>query len=87
VIVPLFPFVKNLRRCVDVAPDNLEDLYEEVEDAEEFGPILSRLSSHEAGWLARCIHDKCQKERESFSETIERDLKVCASKFVISQGD
>jgi hypothetical protein len=56
-----------------------------MEETTEVGPLIARLSAVEAGWLARCILDKCRKDREAFGETIEDSLKVIPLLFAITQ--
>lgn len=62
--------------AADSPPDNIEDLYDELEGAAAAGPILARLSVNEAGWLARFMREKVEKDRERAGEDIERELKV-----------
>ena len=61
---------------VDSPPDHIGNLYSELEDASEVGPILSRLSASEAGWLARHIREQVVKDRERIGEEIESELRV-----------
>lgn len=38
--------------------------------------IIKPLSLHEAGWLARAIREKVEKDRENLSESMEQELNV-----------
>lgn len=62
----------------DSPPDNVDDLYDDLESASpaEVGPLIGRLSTIEAGWLARSIRERAIKEREAFHESVQQDLRV-----------
>ncbi|KAK7026152.1 breast cancer type 2 susceptibility [Favolaschia claudopus] len=58
--------------------DELEELYDELEDPAAAGAVLSRVRGNTAGWFARFILDRLEKERERASEEIDQELKrVC----------
>jgi len=62
----------------DSPPDYIDSLYDKLEEPSEVGPLLARLSCEEAGWLARFIHDRIDKDREKAGEEIEQELKsIC----------
>ncbi|KAJ7070740.1 hypothetical protein C8F01DRAFT_392979 [Mycena amicta] len=60
----------------DEPGDDIEDLYDQLEDAAEAAQVLSRASGASAGWLARCITDRLEKDRERTMEEIEQELKT-----------
>jgi len=60
----------------DLPPDYIESLYDDLEDPADAGRVLANLNSNEAGWLARHISDRIEKERASFGDEIESELKV-----------
>ncbi|KAJ7754932.1 hypothetical protein DFH07DRAFT_885991 [Mycena maculata] len=67
----------------DEPPDEIEELYEELEDPASAAAVLSRVSTNSAGWLARFIVDRAEKERERAGEEIEQELKtVCPAREV-----
>jgi breast cancer 2 susceptibility protein len=51
-------------------------LYDELEDPADAGRVLANLTANEAGWLARHISDRIEKERASAGDEIESELKV-----------
>lgn len=59
-------------------PDNLDDLYESLEESDQHQAqaILSRLSRLEAGSLAAHIREKLLRDREAVAGEIERELQV-----------
>jgi len=59
----------------DSPPDNIDDLYDALEEPSEAGAVLAGLSCNEAGWLARFIRDRIDKDRERAGEEIEQELK------------
>ncbi|KAJ6575429.1 hypothetical protein B0H19DRAFT_1128649 [Mycena capillaripes] len=62
----------------DEPTDELEELYDELEDPAGAAAVLSRVSGNTAGWLGRFIVDRMEKERERAAEEIEQELKrVC----------
>ncbi|KAJ6502679.1 hypothetical protein DFH09DRAFT_1202410 [Mycena vulgaris] len=62
----------------DEPGDGIEELYDELEDPAGAATVLSRVSGNTAGWLARFILDRIEKERERAGEEMEQELKtVC----------
>lgn len=61
---------------IDYPPDNIENLYEELEDPTDAGRVLANLTPNEAGWLARHVADQIEKERSFAADAIESELKV-----------
>ncbi|KAJ7040305.1 hypothetical protein C8F04DRAFT_1312619 [Mycena alexandri] len=59
----------------DEPTDELEELYDELEDSAEAAGVMSRVSANTAGWLARFIGDRLEKERERVAEEIDQELK------------
>ncbi|KAF8215873.1 hypothetical protein K438DRAFT_1659158 [Mycena galopus ATCC 62051] len=58
--------------------DELEELYDELEDPTGAAGVISRVSGSTAGWLARFIANRMEKERERAGEEIDQELKrVC----------
>lgn len=66
------------RSCllIDEPTDDIEELYEELEDPAGAGAVLSRVSPTTAGWLGRFIVDRVEKERERAGDEINQELKV-----------
>ncbi|KAJ7610818.1 hypothetical protein FB45DRAFT_941706 [Roridomyces roridus] len=58
------------------APDEIEELYDELDDPAGAAAVLSRISSSSAGWLARLILDRVEKERERSRDEIEQELRT-----------
>ncbi|KAF7303152.1 hypothetical protein MKEN_01278900 [Mycena kentingensis (nom. inval.)] len=56
--------------------DDIDDLYDQLEDAKEAGDVLASVSGSKAGWLARCIIDRLERDREREMEDMERELKA-----------
>lgn len=69
-------YERELIYHADSPPDHVEDLYEDLENTSELGPILARLTPEESGWLARYVRAKIEKDREQAGEEIEQELKV-----------
>ena len=63
----------------DSVPDQIENLYDELEDTSDVGPIFARLDDNGAGWLARCIRERMVKDKEKAGDEIERELEVNSS--------
>ncbi|KAJ7651639.1 hypothetical protein DFH06DRAFT_1094705 [Mycena polygramma] len=62
----------------DEPSDDMEELYDELDDPAGAAAVLSRVSGNRAGWLGRFIVDRMEKERERAGEEIEQELKrVC----------
>ena len=66
---------------IDFPPDNIESLYDELEDPADAARILANLSPREAGWLARHISGCIEKERANNGDEIECRLMVSSSFF------
>lgn len=66
----------------DLAPENIEDLCDELESPEDATRIISSLNSTESGWLARCIREKSIRDREAAAEEIEQELQVRAMRHI-----
>jgi breast cancer 2 susceptibility protein len=60
----------------DEPPDSVENMYDELEEPEDAGPVLARATSHEAGWLARYIRDRIEKDQDRVRDEIEKELNV-----------
>ena len=63
----------------DDPPSHIEDLFDELEGGKAFQEVSAQMTATDAGWLARFIKEKCEKEREQCGEEIERDLKVSST--------
>ncbi|KAJ6520132.1 hypothetical protein C8R45DRAFT_806075, partial [Mycena sanguinolenta] len=58
--------------------DELEELYDELEDPTGAAEVMSRVSGRTAGWLARFIRNRMEKDRERAGEEIDQELtRVC----------
>ncbi|KAG7099659.1 hypothetical protein E1B28_001485 [Marasmius oreades] len=55
-------------------PDSVESLYDELEEPEDVGTVISKATAHEAGWLARFIREKIEKGQETIRDEIDREL-------------
>ncbi|KAK7058475.1 hypothetical protein VNI00_002109 [Paramarasmius palmivorus] len=60
----------------DEPPDSVENMYDELEEPEDAGPVLARATAHEAGWLARYIRDRIEKDQDRVRDEIEKELNV-----------
>ncbi|KAJ7269415.1 hypothetical protein B0H12DRAFT_1208887 [Mycena haematopus] len=60
--------------------DELEELYDELEDPARAAGVMSRVSGSTAGWLARFISNRMEKDRERVEEEIDQELKVMPSR-------
>ncbi|KAF8641071.1 hypothetical protein AX17_000715 [Amanita inopinata Kibby_2008] len=66
-------------------PDNIEDLYDALEDPVEANATITRLEPTEAGWLANHARASIHKEREAACDEIEKELqKICPPRDVRS---
>ncbi|TFY81492.1 hypothetical protein EWM64_g2524 [Hericium alpestre] len=62
----------------DSPPDNIEDIFDELDGGTEFSKATMQTTINEAGWLARFVRERITQEREKIDEEIERDLKhIC----------
>ncbi|KZP25285.1 hypothetical protein FIBSPDRAFT_820691 [Athelia psychrophila] len=59
----------------DSEPDNIDDLYEELESSAQAAGVVNRITANEAGWLARYIRERSLRGREAISEEIEQELQ------------
>ncbi|EIM83586.1 uncharacterized protein STEHIDRAFT_62664, partial [Stereum hirsutum FP-91666 SS1] len=53
-----------------------DDIFDDLDGGGDYHQATAHLTNNQAGWLARYIHERSIKERESINEEIERDLKV-----------
>lgn len=60
----------------DSPPDRIDDFLCDLEEGPDANSIIKRTTSTEAGWLARAIREKCQRDREALHEGIARELNV-----------
>lgn len=59
----------------DSAPDHIDDLYDELEDASKAGKVIASLTAIEAGWLAKYIRERLMRDREAIDDEIEQELQ------------
>ncbi|KAG8905976.1 hypothetical protein FRC01_008184 [Tulasnella sp. 417] len=59
----------------DYPPDEVEDLLDELEDADDLNSLVKGLSPTNAGWLAQLVRKKCRDKRDKIGETIQRELE------------
>ncbi|KAG8961102.1 hypothetical protein FRC00_013235 [Tulasnella sp. 408] len=62
----------------DYPPDEVEDLLDELEEADDVNSLVKGLSPTNAGWLAQLIRKKCRDMRDKIGETIQRELEIIA---------
>jgi breast cancer 2 susceptibility protein len=68
---------KNFRPTEDKdAPDSIDSLYDQLEDPEEAGLVVSQVSGPEAGWLAHHIRRQIECDQQRVREDIESELEV-----------
>ncbi len=60
-------------------PDHIDDLLCDLEDGPDANEVIRRTTPTEAGWLARAIKEKCEKDRECMHEDVTRELDVRSS--------
>ncbi|EEB96420.1 hypothetical protein MPER_04450, partial [Moniliophthora perniciosa FA553] len=58
----------------DEPPDSIEDMYDELEEPDDAGRVLARASVLEAGWLARHIRERVEKDQDRARDEIEKEL-------------
>ncbi|KAH9486281.1 Breast cancer type 2 susceptibility protein-like protein [Psilocybe cubensis] len=69
----------------DYAPDNIDSLYDELEYPDSAVAVIARISSREAGWLARYIRKQIEEGHERIAEEIEKELMtICPPRDVRS---
>ncbi|KAG8903708.1 hypothetical protein FRC01_009025 [Tulasnella sp. 417] len=59
----------------DYPPDEVEDLLDDLEDADDLNSLVKGLSPTNAGWLAQLVRKKCRDMRDKIGETIQRELE------------
>ncbi|KAF9015700.1 hypothetical protein BDQ17DRAFT_1341502 [Cyathus striatus] len=59
----------------DSAPENLDNMYDELEDPAEASATIARLSPNYAGWFALHIRRRLEADRERVAEEIEKELE------------
>ncbi|TFK41852.1 hypothetical protein BDQ12DRAFT_598942 [Crucibulum laeve] len=63
--------------------DNVDNLFDELEDPTEAGAVIGRLSPKDAGWLAQHIRRRLESDRERVGEEIEKELEsICPPRSV-----
>lgn len=65
----------------DCPPDDIEDLVDELEEHEDPAAFLKTISAKQAGWMARFIENKCQRDSETLGMNLESELAVRISLF------
>jgi breast cancer 2 susceptibility protein len=60
----------------DAAPDHIDNLYDNLEDASTAVKVIASVTANEAGWLARYIREKSLRNCETVGEEIEQELQV-----------
>ncbi len=58
------------------SPDNIDSLYDELEEPEDAGQVISRTRGSDAVWLARYIRQRLEKDQDSVREEMEKELDV-----------
>ncbi len=66
----------NFRPSEAGPPDRIDDLYDQLEEPEDAVSVISRVSSSDAGWLAMRIRHQMEKQQETMSEEIDKELNV-----------
>lgn len=63
---------------IEIPPDDIEDLFEDLDmlAPNDIGTFIRRLSYSKAGWLAKFIHTKIQRDKELATDEIESEMKV-----------
>lgn len=61
----------------DDPPDKIYDMYDTLyEDVEAAKSVISSIGHEDAGWLARHIRERIDKDRDGVSREIEQELEV-----------
>ena len=60
----------------DCPPDDIEDLVDELEEHTEPATFLKSISAKQAGWMARHIEQRCQRDSETLGMETESELAV-----------
>ncbi|KAF8921973.1 hypothetical protein CPB85DRAFT_1209445 [Mucidula mucida] len=75
----------NFRPSEAGPPDRIDDLYDQLEEPEDAVSVISRVSSSDAGWLAMRIRHQMEKQQETMSEEIDKELNdICPPRDVRS---
>lgn len=59
-----------------MAPENIDELYDTLDDPTDANATMAKLGPLESGWLARHIQITIEKENEAAGEQIEQELQV-----------
>jgi breast cancer 2 susceptibility protein len=59
-----------------LAPENIDELYDTLDDPIDANATMAKLGPLESGWLARHIQITIEKENEAAGEQIEQELQV-----------
>jgi breast cancer 2 susceptibility protein len=62
---------------LESAPNHIDNLYDDLDDASKAAKIIASATANEAGWLARYIREKALRDQESAGEEVEHELQVC----------
>ena len=65
----------------DYPPDDIEDLVDELEEHEDPAAFLKTISAKQAGWMARHIENKSQRDSETLGVDLESELAVSIGSF------
>lgn len=73
----VFTVLFILRVAISDCPtDDIEDLVDELEEHEDPAAFLKTISAMQAGWMARHIENKCQRDSETLGMDLESELAV-----------
>ncbi|KLO09271.1 hypothetical protein SCHPADRAFT_574338 [Schizopora paradoxa] len=60
----------------EIAPDHIEDLFDELDctDPPDLPAFFRKLNPRDAGWLARFLNAKCERDRERAGDEIQAEV-------------
>ncbi|KAF5388472.1 hypothetical protein D9757_004706 [Collybiopsis confluens] len=57
-------------------PDNIDSLYDELEDTEDAARVISSAQGHEAAWLAKHIREQLERDQEGDRAELQKEVNI-----------
>ncbi|KIK70645.1 hypothetical protein GYMLUDRAFT_150232, partial [Collybiopsis luxurians FD-317 M1] len=64
---------RSARAIPEDPPDNIDSLYDELEEPGDATQLMTRIKSSDAAWLARYIRERLEKDQEKTREELEKE--------------
>ncbi|KAF9074882.1 hypothetical protein BDP27DRAFT_1316125 [Rhodocollybia butyracea] len=75
----------SLATVSEEPPDNIDTLYDELEQSDSAGRVLSRMRGSTAVWLARYIRERLEKDQERVRDELEKEVnELCPPRVIRS---